>query len=195
MEPRKIKEVIEYITGIKDIAIKSRLTPYADARTIYARICVESIFQTTTLEKIGAAINRDHSNIIHLDKKAFIKKQDIKSFKELYLKCSERVSELLQIEEDQKNLDFDPLKFLNDSEEVQENRLTELREKLEAQIIKQKEEVKRLKSSLSHKIIGEILELDPEQFEMFETRASVMINNVKKIRTYKNTNRADFNAA
>ena len=62
-----IKHETEKITGIKDIGSKTRSREYVFARYIYIRAAREFTDYPTIL--IGAAINRDHSTVVHaLDK-------------------------------------------------------------------------------------------------------------------------------
>ena len=62
-----IKNETEKITGIKDIGIKTRSREYVFARYIYIKAAREFTDYPTIM--IGAAINRDHSTVVHaLDK-------------------------------------------------------------------------------------------------------------------------------
>ena len=58
-----IKNETEKITGIKDIGVKTRSLEYVFARYLYIRAARE--FTDYPTVKIAAAINRDHSTVVH----------------------------------------------------------------------------------------------------------------------------------
>jgi DNA-binding transcriptional MerR regulator len=58
-----IKRTVENVTGIEDIATKSRKFDESMARWIYIKIARENT--TSPLKAIGEVINRDHTTVLH----------------------------------------------------------------------------------------------------------------------------------
>jgi|SRR5690606_2612352 len=65
MEPKKIKRIIEDISGV-DLVVKNRKSENIMWRKAYFRLCSE--YTSHTLKSIGSAIGRKHSTAVHHSK-------------------------------------------------------------------------------------------------------------------------------
>jgi len=58
-----VKRAVENVTGVEDLATKSRTFDISMARWIYIKIARENT--TSPLKAIGEIINRDHTTVLH----------------------------------------------------------------------------------------------------------------------------------
>jgi len=58
-----VKRAVENVTGVEDLATKSRTFDVSMARWIYIKIARENT--TSPLKAIGEVINRDHTTVLH----------------------------------------------------------------------------------------------------------------------------------
>lgn len=58
-----VKKVVEDVTGVEDLATKTRTFDVSMARWIYIKIARENT--TSPLKAIGEVINRDHTTVLH----------------------------------------------------------------------------------------------------------------------------------
>jgi len=58
-----VKRVVEDVTGVEDLATKTRTFDVSMARWIYIKIARENT--TSPLKAIGEVINRDHTTVLH----------------------------------------------------------------------------------------------------------------------------------
>lgn len=63
MDLRKIKQVVEMNTNVKDLSVRSRKQNLVDARTIY--FVLAKRLTTFSYSIISELVNRDHSSVTH----------------------------------------------------------------------------------------------------------------------------------
>lgn len=64
IKPEQIKTIIENELDIDDLSSKRRTRSLAQARFIYYKLA-RKFCRYVSLEKIGKAVNRDHSTVVH----------------------------------------------------------------------------------------------------------------------------------
>jgi translation elongation factor EF-Ts len=148
-ELERLKETIEKRVG-ESIDNKRRDTQLAFARSVFCKIAREELIEEYSLQRIGKAINRDHSTVIHNINKVFDYAMQSKQFRDLY----EDITDTLREEKPVESVEVSSSlrERLNALEE--ENKM--LQEKLSL-VMKHNEAVTKMVEGLSYDDVDEVM--------------------------------------
>jgi len=173
---RIIKIVVENVSGINDLSIKSRKRFYCDIRFVYFKLCdmyKSAINESTT--SIGKTVNRDHATMLHGVKK-FNQLYNTPTFlgSDVYVKC---LTELYKLNVDIENVDniireYDVKMYYR----IQHIKLTE---KAHSVISNMQRKIDLL---TSNNLVKKLLTLEAQELKEAEERLEVFFKVKEKLR-------------
>jgi len=176
---KKIKEVVESISGIPDISIKSRKQVIVFPRYIYYGLAEE--LTDCSLETTSSINKQDHSTVIHArnEFKKLIEREP--GYKDIYQRCKDILTN--------KNINESPLDFTESIKYYNQNKLLQLT--LDKSIKDLSRANSKLESYAHAKDFIELLEgLTPQHIEQAKDRLkpfiAICLSNQKRNSYYLN---------
>lgn len=172
-----LKKIIDNYFGI-DISDNNRAFDYVKGRCIFYHILCNDSNGKYTITEVSNFLKRSHATLIHALKNTFPQLMQNRQFQ----------NDLFEIMNLWSKVEFELSANDNPCMSISRHNFIVGKLKTDHEI-----ELSKLRSVLSDDLIKDISRLSKDQYDQFKVRATAIISNIKKMRTYENTNKSSFN--